>query len=350
MGSLTGEGNAAGPRLVAAVSEAGGMGVLGGAGLAPGDLRAQIREIKGLTRKPFGVDVLFPEGLGASLPVGIPWAELRRRHVPEEHAEFVAAMSRRHGIPAGAAEVGFVLDEANAREQVRVMLEEGVTLCCAGLGFPEWLVPMAREGGMKVLGLTGSVRMAARIRKAGADLIVAQGHEAGGHTGKIGTFALVPQVVDAVAPVPVIAAGGIGDGRGLAAALALGAVGAWVGTAFLFATEADVPMAHRQMMRDACEEDTVISPAWTGKTLRQLRSPIQMAFDRSGLSPLPMPLHLALMIDLLQGLAHEKRHDLMCAPAGQIVGMLEETRSAGEILESMVAQAATILGEKLGAP
>jgi nitronate monooxygenase len=348
MGSLTGEGHVAQPKLVAAVSEAGGMGVLGGAGLSLEELRLQIREIKSLTRKPFGVDVLLPEELGAALPFDLPRAELRRRFVPKEHAQFVDRMSQRYDVPTNETEAIFILNEAHAKGQVRVMLDEGVPLCCAGLGFPRWLVPMAREGGMKVLGLAGNVRAAARIRAAGADLVVAQGHEAGGHTGQVGTLALVPQVVDAVAPVPVIAAGGIGDGRGLAAALALGAVGAWVGTAFLFALEANVPDAHRQMMRTAGEQDTQVGAAWTGKTLRQLKNPIQMAFDRSGLYPLPMAVQMSLMLDLVHHLARAKRYDLLCAPAGQIVGMLTETKPAREILETMVAQAAIILREKLG--
>jgi nitronate monooxygenase len=349
MGSLTGEGHAAGPGLAAAVSEAGGMGVLGAAGLSLEELRAQIREIKRLTQRPFGVDVLLPEELGGALPSDLPRAELRRRFVPAEHAEFVERMAHRHGVTTDETDAVFILDEAHAKGQIRVMLEEGVSLCCAGLGFPQWLVPAARAGGMKVLGMAGNVRAARRIRDAGADLIVAQGHEAGGHTGQIGTLALVPQIVDAVAPVPVIAAGGIGDGRGLAAALALGAVGAWVGTAFLFASEANVPDAHRRMMRDAAEDDTAISAAWTGKTLRQLRNPIQMAFDRSGLYPLPMAVHTSLMIDLARHLARAKKHELLCAPAGQIVGMLQETRPAKEILEAMVAEAAAILREKLPA-
>ena len=134
------------------------------------------------------------------------------------------------------------------------MLEERVPLFASALGIPDWLVPMAHSGGMKVLGLAGNVRGASRHRDAGADLIVAQGHEAGGHTGRTGTMALIPQVVDAVSPTPVLAAGGIGDGRGIVAALALGAVGVWVGTAFLLAAEANVPEGHRKIFSQAMKK------------------------------------------------------------------------------------------------
>ncbi|MBM3167095.1 MAG: nitronate monooxygenase, partial [Chloroflexi bacterium] len=183
----------------------------------------------------------------------------------------------------------------------------------------------------------------------GADFIVAQGHEAGGHTGRIGTLALVPQVVDAVKPTPVLAAGGIGDGRGIVAALALGAVGVWVGTAFLFAEEANVIEVHRKALIAANEEDTRISRVWSGKTLRQMKNPIQDAFDNSGLKPLPVIIQVLLMLDLINSLSKAKRHDLLCSPAGQIAGMLKDVRPAKDILNDMVKEAVDILNEKLPA-
>ncbi len=346
MAGLAGEGYAAEPRLVAAVSNAGGMGVLGATGLPLDQLRAQIREIKDLTNKPFGVDVLLPEEIATS-PPNMSLAELKRKFVPKAYVDFIEKISEEYRVPITESKLDFTFSEQHSKKQIEVMLEEGVTLYCSGLGIPEWVAPMAHEGGMKVLGLAGNVRTALRHKKAGADFIVAQGYEAGGHTGRVGSLALVPQVVDAVAPTPVLAAGGIGDGRGIVAALALGATGVWVGTAFLFAEEANVTDIHRKMMIDATEEDTRISRVWTGKTLRQLKNPIQEAFDKSGMPPLPMPVQVPLMIDLIYSLAKAKRHDLLCAPAGQIVGMLNRTKPAKQILDDMVDGAITLLRETL---
>jgi len=347
MGGLAGEGHAAQPKLVAAVSNAGGMGVLGATGLSLDELRAQIREIKSLTNKPFGVDVLLPEDIVASPPPNMSLAEMKRKFVPKQYMDFVERVATEYGVPLIETEQELVFTVEHSKKQVGVMLEENVPLYCSGLGIPEWLVPMAHEGGMRVLGLAGNVRAALRHKKAGADFIVAQGHEAGGHTGRVGTLALVPQVVDAAAPTPILAAGGIGDSRGLVAALALGAVGAWVGTAFLFATEANITDVHRRMMIEATEEDTRISRVWTGKTLRQMKNPIQEAFDGSGLHPLPMAVQVLLMIDLINSLAKARRHDLLCAPTGQIVGMLKEIKPANQILDEMVDGAIKLLGETL---
>lgn len=347
MGGLAGEGHAAQPKLVAAVSNAGGMGVLGATGLSLDELRAQIREIKRLTNKPFGVDVLLPEEIAISPPPNMSLAEMKRKFVPKEYIDFIESVAANYGVPITETKLDFAFSEEHSKKQIEVMIEESVPLYCSGLGIPEWVVPMAHEGGMKILGLAGNVRAALRHKKAGIDFIVAQGHEAGGHTGRVSTFALIPQVVDAVAPTPVLAAGGIGDGRGIVAALALGAIGVWVGTAFLFAVEANVTDIHRKMMAEATEEDTRISRVWTGKTLRQMKNPVQEAFDKSGMLPLPMPVQVLLMIDLIYSLAKAKRHDLLCAPAGQIVGMLKETKPAKQILDDMVDGAIKLLGETL---
>jgi NAD(P)H-dependent flavin oxidoreductase YrpB (nitropropane dioxygenase family) len=291
--------------------------------------------------------VLLPEGIGEAPPPDISIAELKKQFVPQPHMDFVGKMAAEYGVVLKEAKTDMVLSVEHSKKQIQVMLEEKVPLYCAGLGIPDWLVPMAHEGGMKVLGLAGNVRGAMRHKKAGADFIVAQGHEAGGHTGRIGTLALVPQVVDAVKPTPVVAAGGIGDGRGLVAALALGAVGVWVGTAFLFAEEANIIDVHRKALIAANEEDTRISRVWSGKTLRQMKNPIQEAFDNSGLKPLPVIIQVLLMLDLIDSLAKAKRHDLLCSPVGQIAGMLKDVRPAKDILNDMVKGAVEILDKKL---
>ena len=232
-------GRATPPALVAAVSNAGGLGVAGGANLTPGEIRSRIREIKTLTDKPFAVNLLFPASLSQAENSRSQIRDLLQRDYPQ-HVAFVKDLLRKFSLDDAPVEQESVLATGDIQEQFRVVLEEGVPILSAGLGDPSWAVPMAREQGMKVIGLAGSVRNAMRQVEAGVDAVVAQGYEAGGHTGRIATLPLVPQVVDAVAPTPVLAAGGIGDGRGLAAALSLGAVGAWVGTVFLTSVESEV--------------------------------------------------------------------------------------------------------------
>src|SRR3989304_959284 len=157
---------------------------------------------------------------------------------------------------------------------VRVVLDERVAVFAAGLGDPAWVVPLARKQGMKTIGPAGAVRNAVRHARVGVDVVVAQGHEAGGHTGKIANFPLVPQVVDAVRPTPGVAGGGPADGRGVAAALARGAAGVWVGTAFLVANECDIPDKNKERILLAASEDFVVSRSFTGTTARSCRNPI----------------------------------------------------------------------------
>ena len=238
------------PELVAAVSEAGGLGVMGGTGMEVEELRGRIRRVRELTDKPFGVDLLLPVVTGSvdtSGGGGQPESQFDavRRQYPR-HAAFVDTLIEEFGLeradPPEPGETGLAL----ARKQVDMILEEDVAVFAAALGDPAWVVPMAREKGVKVMGLVGSVRNAHRQVAAGVDIIVAQGTEAGGHTGRIATMPLVPQVVDAVSPLPVVAAGGIANGRGIAASLALGAEGAWMGTAFLAAKECGIYDAQQE--------------------------------------------------------------------------------------------------------
>lgn len=347
MGGLAGEGASSKPKLVGAVSNAGGMGVLGASGLPLDELRAEIREIKSYTDKPFGVDLLLPSAIKDAPPADMSLEELKRKFVPKEHIEFLEKLKAEYNVVTVADEEEMVFTEEHSKKQVTLMLDEKVPLFCSALGVPEWLVPMAHEGGMKVMGLAGNVKTALRHKNAGADFIIAQGSEAGGHTGRVSTLTVVPQIVDAVAPTPILAAGGIGDGRGLIAALALGAVGVWVGTAFLFAEESNIPELHRKIMTEASEEDTRVSRVWTGKTMRQIKNPIQEEFDNSGLRYLPMTIQMLLTRELISSLSAMERNDLLVAPAGQIVGMLDKIRPAKEILEEMVAEAVELFGEEL---
>ena len=340
-------GRATPPALVAAVSNAGGLGVAGGANLTPGEIRSRIREIKALTDKPFAVNLLFPASLSQAENSRSQIRDLLQRDYPQ-HVAFVKDLMRELSLEDAPVEQESVLATGDIHEQLEVVLEERVPILSAGLGDPSWAVPMAREQGMKVIGLAGSVRNAMRQVEAGVDAVVAQGYEAGGHTGRIATLPLVPQVVDAVAPTPVLAAGGIGDGRGLAAALSLGAVGAWVGTAFLTSVESEVWDVQKEEILGARSEDFPVTRAYTGKTARDYKNIVIDAWESSGLEPLPMPLQQVLMEDFSSAAMNSGRYDLVNSPAGQIGGMATELKPAERILREMVEGAISAIVEQQG--
>ncbi len=331
------------PELVAAVSNAGGLGVTGLTDLPPEEIRRAIRRIRELTDRPFGVDLLLPASMEDPGAASLDEARRRLEREYPEHVEFVKKLAEEFCLPLARSETQFIMSPQAIREQVAVVLEERVPLFAAGLGDPAWVVPDARAAGTKVVGLAGSARHALRHQAAGVDLIVAQGHEAGGHTGKIGTFVLIPEVVEAVAPLPVLAAGGIVDGRGVAAALALGAQGVWVGTAFLLSEESHIHASNKRAIIEARTEDFVISRTYTGKTVRGVRNLLIDRWGRSGLAPLPMPLQGILLRDLLAAAERVDRHDLLNNPAGQGGGRLRAIRPALEICEELVREAIEVL-------
>ena len=332
-------GKATPAALVAAVSEAGGMGVIGGSGLPPEVLQGVIREVRRLTDKPIGVDLLLPAKL--SQDAGTTRTEVRRQLQEKfpEHVAFVQSLMEQHGLEPVYVDNEAVISTNLIEDQVRVVMEEDVQVFAAGLGDPSWVVPQAHEKGMTVLGLVGTPRNAERQKAAGVDIVVAQGHEAGGHTGHIANFPLIPQVVDAVDPVPVLAAGGIADGRGIAAALALGAIGVWVGTAFLVAEECAIGGSKQQTILDGRSQDFQVRRVYTGKTMRSFVTPVIEAWDAAGLDPLPMPYQKILMDDFNESAVRAGREDLSSNPAGQISGMLTDRRPARDILDDLVTGA-----------
>jgi NAD(P)H-dependent flavin oxidoreductase YrpB (nitropropane dioxygenase family) len=340
--------------LVAAVSEAGGIGVIGGAGFTPDEIHEECEKVRSWTKKPFGVDILLPAGAqsfpgssdGGSAESGNPLDRL----APEYKAWAEGAVQR-----LGLQEPEPAPETAHSREaarytaqqrqdrQVEAIIQEKVKLLAAGLGSPAPYVERLHAAGIVVLGIVGNVRQAVRVKLGGADIVVAQGHEAGGHTGRVGGLALTPQVVDAIAPTPVVAAGGIGDGRGLAAALALGAQGVWVGTAFLATNEANVTPENKQRFIDITEEDTRVTRLFSGKTLRHPVTPLVEDWEASGLKALPMGVQGVLSNHVQLAAKRSGRGDLIYQPAGQIVGMVKEIRPAAEVLEDMVRGAADVI-------
>jgi nitronate monooxygenase len=297
--SLIGETTGAPVELVVAVSEAGGLGVLGAAGYTVDELREKIREIKNLTDKPFGVDLLLP---GLIVRAGdqetdgqkeISLSEITKT-LPKEHYDWMMKIKKEMNLPDIDIQykVGSTMMRPHA--SVKVCIEEKIPLFCSGLGNPGFMVEDAHAAGIKVLGISGNTRNAKRIARAGADLVVAQGHEAGGHTGRIGSMALWPQAVDAAAPTPVLAAGGIGDGRGLVAALAVGCVGVWVGTRFLASIEGGAMDTQKEAILKARDEDTRRTLLYTGKTSRATYNKFHVLWENSGLEPLPFPAQVTL--------------------------------------------------------
>ena len=283
------QGGAAGPELVAAVSEAGGLGVLGGTGQDIEHFHQAVAKIRSLTKKPFGVDLLLPSARPSGSTNGAPPPTT----IDQRYLDWVERTLEDNNLrdPGGAQpRGGLYAGQALTNQKIEAILKEKPAVFAAGLGSPGPYVSRLHDAGITVFGLVGNVKTARRVKQDGADVIVAQGYEAGGHTGRVGTFALVPQVVDAVSPTPVILAGGVGDGRAVAAALALGAQGVWVGTAFLATPEANILPAHREHLLGATEEDTRVTRLYSGKTARALVNPVIQSWEDSGLPALPMGL------------------------------------------------------------
>ncbi|MBU1672020.1 MAG: nitronate monooxygenase [Actinobacteria bacterium] len=338
--------------LVVAVSEAGGMGVLGGSGYSIEELRDAIREIKSRTDKPYGVDLLLPKNIaGIEEMAAMGAQELPLSQViatlPEPYRAWIAQMRSDLDIPEVEIMVRTDTTTMRPQEAVAVCIEEKVPLFCAGLGNPGWMVEEAHANGIKVLAITGNTKNAKRMADSGIDLLVAQGHEAGGHTGRIGTMALIPPCIDAAYPIPVLAAGGIADGRGLAGALAMGCVGVWVGTRFLATTEGGASDTIKENIVKATDEDTIVSTMFTGKTLRAIKSSFHDAWAASGLEALPFPMQIMISSALFQGFMQANIADYIGGFAGQAVGTIHEIKPAGEVVDDMVAQAADILTKKL---
>jgi len=351
--TLIGETTGAPVELVVAVSEAGGMGVLGGSGFNIERLREAIREIKTKTKKPFGVDLLLPQkldmggGLGqAGGPKELPLSMILKS-LPKAHQDWVKKVKDELQLPD--VEIMVKMDSTTMRPQeaIQVCIEEKVPLFCAGLGNPGFMVAEAHAVGMKVLAITGNAKNARRMAQSGIDLLVAQGHEGGGHTGRIGTMALLPQAIDAAYPVPVLAAGGIGDGRGLAAALAMGCIGVWVGTRFLATNEGGALPVNKKHIIDSTDEDTRVSKAYTGKTLRASYNKFHDLWDGSGLEPLPFPTQVLISSGLLASFIEAQKDDYVGGLAGQVSGLIKEIKPARQVLEEMVEEAVEILTRRL---
>lgn len=337
---LAGMGGAASPALTAAVTNAGGLGVLGGGGLSPDDLDKSIAEVRKATSGPFGVDTLIPSGNPEKLSL-----EALLDTIPEEYLAAVAEMRAEHGLPEvelPRLQAWFSKDLYT--KQMEVVLDNHVPVYAAALGDPAPFIPDLHHNGTKVIGMVGNVKTARKVVAGGVDAVVAQGYDAGGHTGKIGTLSLIPSVVNAVGKkVPVIAAGGISTGRALLAALALGAGAAWIGTRFLAATEAGIEAGQQSGLFSLGSDDVTRTRYRTGKPAHMVKTPLIQGFENRGLPPLQMP-QMRFLADMVFNSAESiGRYDLAPSFAGQGVFALTESQPAAEIVTELIEEAIATL-------
>src|SRR5690349_19527956 len=335
--------------VVVAVSKAGGLGVLGAVGFTPEQLEVELDWIdEHVGDKPYGVDIVIPgkyEGMGVDDAAKLE-ADLKAM-IPQEHRDFVEKLLADHGVPEVPSEermqelLGWT--EATARPQVDCALSHPkVKLLANALGTPPAeIIEEIHATGRLVAALCGAAKQARAHRDAGVDIIIAQGTEGGGHTGDVASTVLWPEVIDAVAPTPVLAAGGVGNGRQMAAALAMGAQGVWTGTLWLTVEEADIPPAQMDSYLTATTRDTVRSRSYTGKPCRMLRNDWTDAWERAD-TPDPRGMPLQFMVTstaVSRGHRYpEQAKAVNFNPAGQVIGQATKVRSAKDVIYSMVEE------------
>jgi len=337
--------------VVVAVSKAGGFGVLGAVGYSPEQLEIELNWIdEHIGDHPYGVDIVIPnkyEGMDENMSTE-ELTKMLQDMVPQEHLDFARNLMIDHGVPLKDDEddntmqlIGWT--EATATPQVEIALQHPkMTLIANALGTPpKDMIDLIHAEGRKVAALCGSPYQAMKHADADVDIIIAQGGEGGGHCGEVGSIVLWPQAVKAVAPRPVLAAGGIGSGEQIAAALALGCQGAWTGSQWLMVEEAENTPVQQQAYIDAGSRDTVRSRSFTGKPCRMLKNEWTEAWeDPSTPDPLGMPLQY-----MVSGVAVAATHkwpdqtvDVAFNPVGQVVGQFEKVEKTAAVIERWVTE------------
>jgi NAD(P)H-dependent flavin oxidoreductase YrpB (nitropropane dioxygenase family) len=337
--------------VVVAVSKAGGFGVLGAVGFTPEQLEIELNWIdEHIGDHTYGVDIVIPnkyEGMDSNLSAD-ELAKMLVDMVPQEHLDFARKILTDHGVPLTAEDNESTLQllgwtEATATPQVEVALKHPkMTLIANALGTPpKDMIEHIHAEGRKVAALCGSPSQARKHADAGVDIIIAQGGEAGGHSGEVGSIVLWPQVVKEVAPVPVLAAGGIGSGQQIAAALALGTQGAWTGSQWLMVEEAENTPVQQAAYVKAGSRDTVRSRSFTGKPARMLRNDWTDAWENPD-NPKPLGMPLQFMVS---GLAVAATHkypdetvDVAFNPVGQVVGQFTKVEKTSAVIERWVQE------------
>lgn len=333
-------GMAGGPAmadLVIAVSEAGGLGTLGAAYLAPTALRQAIAEVQAATDKPFAVNIF----------------------VSKDKDDFSRLMEVQQALASFRKELGIeepeISDSADwSRQQFEICLEMKVPVISTAFGILEAeQIQAAKSAGIKLIAMATTVEEAKLAERSGMDAVVAQGSEAGGHRGtfslnvhpdgaQIGTMSLVPQIVDAL-KIPVIAAGGIADGRGLVAALALGAEGVQLGTRFLLAAEAGTHAAYQQKIIESNEEQTVITKSFSGRPARAIENRFTDEFEKTGTKPMPFPSHNTATRDIRNAAAQQSNSEFMSLWAGQSLRLIDQKMPASQMIREIIGSAENLL-------
>lgn len=324
--------------VAAAISNAGGLGVYAAARDGPNELAHKLSALRELCPDaPVGVDLLLPTSLpGASTPDDLAAA------IPDGHRRFVDGLFDRFQVPPatqGNFFSQYVRSQALFEEQITAVAESRMDVFAAGVGTPAGSIARVRQAGKATIALVGAVKHARKAIEAGVDVLVAQGYDAGGHTGAIGTFTLVPQIIAAAEGRPVLAAGGIGAGSQIAAALAMGAQGAWLGTVWLGSAEHRLPTALTDKLLAATSEDTVITRAHSGKPCRVVRSAFSDAWEAPDApAPLGMPYQQALTGRLLAAVEEHEVAPLMYEAAGQSVAWVREIEPVAQIMDRLVRE------------
>jgi len=322
--------------VTAAICRAGGVGIYGATRDMPEEIERKLERIRELVGDlPFGVDLLLPKGMDDSADRSAVEAAL-----PEEHKKFVAHLAKKYNVPPATADT-FFSSQVRTNElfdaQIDAVMNSSVDLFATGIGGRKDAVERAKALGKVTVSLVGSPKHVVAAKEWGIDLIVAQGHEAGGHTGHITTLSLVPQVVDMAGDIPVLAAGGIADGRQVAAALSLGAQGAWLGTVWLAAKEHNTGDVMLKQLIEAGSADTLISRSHSGKPCRLIRSNWTQEWDSpEAPEPLPMPFHQVLTGPLVAAIEEHQVADLVYSAAGQSVAWCHEETSVDAIMTRLV--------------
>jgi NAD(P)H-dependent flavin oxidoreductase YrpB (nitropropane dioxygenase family) len=325
--------------VTAAISNAGGFGVYGATRDMPDAIPARLAEIRSMVGdRPFGVDLLLPVGMADKND----WAAAEAK-IPEAHKAFVRRLKQKYKVPAPSGKSFFssvVRSNELFEAQADAVMKSDVNLFASAIGTPPHIIERAKQTGKITLSLVGAPKHVKHAKAAGVDLLVAQGYDAGGHTGPIGTMSLVPQIVDAAEEIPVLAAGGIADGRQVAASLALGAQGVWLGTVWLTTEEHRLNTHILKKLLAAGSADTVLTRSHSGKPCRVVRTAWSEEWDAEGApKPLEMPYQHVLIGELLTGVMEHEIEPLMYEGAGQGVAWCNEVSTVGQVIERLVAEA-----------
>jgi NAD(P)H-dependent flavin oxidoreductase YrpB (nitropropane dioxygenase family) len=335
--------------VVAAVSRAGGFGVLGATGHNPQSIHTELQWIDDhVGGKPYGIDILVPENMATAGERGVTYNSLKTR-IPQEHRDFAASLLATAGVELQEFETSDdrpqPFDPELALRTLEAAFQHPIKLIANALGVPPpEMIEMGKRHGVPVAALVGAKEHAIRQVNAGVDILVVQGTEAGGHCGEVTTMVLVPEVIQAVKKirdVPVLAAGGIMNGSQMAACMAMGAAGVWTGSVWLATTESETSEIFREKMIEASSRDAVRVKTRTGKPARQLRSAWTEAWERSPNSPggLPMPLMSLVSEPALRSVnraaeaGNAKARDMVTYFVGQGVGLIDSVRSAGQVVQ-----------------